>query len=385
MHLGKSRNDQVVTAIRITLREEMLQVAQLLIDLENALLRFASKHTRTVFPGYTHLQPAQPISFAHYLVALGDAFLRDVQRVLQAYDRINKSPMGAAALAGTSFNLNRHLVASLLGFSGLVENSLDAVGSRDFAAETLGVCAITALDVTRFVQDLIFYSAADVGLISIPDEFTSTSSIMPQKKNPDPLEVIRARCAQVVGNFMSASTTLHALPSGFNLDFQEVTPLLWSSIDTITSSLKFLAELTSRIKVESQIAKRSSFRFTVATEIANVLVREEKLPFRTAHHAVGRAVKSSLSKDLRELTQAEWEQILGKPVSYHTFKLMRESCDLERSLESFRTAGSPHPTQTEAGIRRRRIEASKASREIYADLGRIRRSALTLQSKIRSV
>jgi len=169
LHLGKSRNDQVVTAVRIALRQDMLEISRALIALEGELLQLARKHTQSLFPGYTHLQPAQPITFAHYLLAIGDSLLRDNQRIAEAYRRVNKSPMGAAALAGTSVNLDRALVARLLGFEGIIENSLDAVGTRDFVLEVLGVCAITALDISRIAQDMIFYSSADAGLIDIPE------------------------------------------------------------------------------------------------------------------------------------------------------------------------------------------------------------------------
>jgi len=381
MHLGKSRNDQVVTAIRIALRQEILEVAKLLISLENKLLQVASKHTEAMFPGYTHLQPAQPITFAHYLEALGDAFLRDIDRAKQTYERVNKSPMGAAAIAGTSFNLNRNSVGTLLGFEGLVENSLDAVGTRDFAVETLSVCAITSLDISRLAQDLIFYSSDDVGLIEIPDEFTSTSSIMPQKKNPDPLEVMRARCAQVIGNFVSAATTVHALPSGFNLDFQELTPLLWNSIDLIKSCLKLLCELIPQIRMNKEIANRDNLRFITATEIANVLVLEEKLPFRTAHQAVGRAVKMTLGGDLSELTREKWKLILGKDVKEQTFRRINETHNLHMSPRVYRTIGSPNPKQTKLMISKRKQQVRELTEAINSYSKKSNRSILRLQAK----
>ncbi len=382
MHLGKSRNDQVVTAIRITLREEILEMASLLVSLENTLLSLARKHVDTVFPGYTHLQPAQPITFAHYLEALTDAFLRDSLRIDQTYQRVNKSPMGAAAIAGTSFNLNRDLVARLLGFEGLVENSLDAVGTRDFAVETLGVCSIIALDISRVAQDLIFYSSNNVDLIEIPDEFTSTSSIMPQKKNPDPLEIMRARCARVIGNYVSAATTVHALPSGFNLDFQEITPLIWSSIDTIKSCLRLLCELIPQIRVNKDIANRDSLRLIAATEIANVLVRTEKIPFRTAHHVVGRAVKTMLAGDMRELTRQEWKRILGRDLKEETFRRINETFKLRMALRTYRTKGSPNPKQMALMIEKRKKQVRILSRKIDVYSRRSKRSILNLQTQV---
>ena len=377
MHLGKSRNDQVTTAIRMTLRNEILGMARLVVSLEETLLRLASKHTETIFPAYTHLQPAQPITFAHYLEALTEAFLRDSMRLDQVYHRVNLSPMGAAAIAGTSFNLNRNLVARLLGFEGLVENSLDAVGTRDFLVETLCVCSIIALDISRVAQDLIFYSSNDVQLIEVPDEFTSTSSIMPQKKNPDLLEIMRARCATAIGSYVSAATAIHALPSGFNLDFQELTPLIWSTANTITSCLRLLCELIPRIRVNKDIANRDNLKLIAATEIANVLVRTEKIPFRTAHHMVGRAVKRMIASNMRELTREEWKRILGRDLKEQTFRCINQTFNLQTGVRTYRTKGSPNPKQMTSTIDRRKKEVYAISRRLDAYSRKLKGIALT--------
>ena len=361
LHLAKSRNDQVVTAVRMVLRDELLEVSNQLLSLENMLLRLASKHLESVFPGYTHLQPAQPISFAHYLLAVGDSFLRDNQRLLEAYRRVNTSPMGAGALAGSSFNLDRAWEAELLGFEGFIDNTLDAVGSRDFAIEALNVFSITALDLSRVAQDIIFYSSADVGLLDIPDEFTSTSSIMPQKKNPDPLEVIRARSAKVCGDCTAATTMIHGLPSGYNLDFQEITPIMWHSGDTVKSCLRILSQLISGLKLDEAIAQRNYLQYAAATEIANILVREEDVPFRTAHRAVGHSVRMALEqkKPLSELTPAEWERGLGRTLSRRTLTSMAKALDLEKHIWCYRTKGGPNPRQTAGMIltRTRRVRS----------------------------
>lgn len=356
LHLGKSRNDQVATAIRMTLREEMLSLSNHLLSLERAILETAKKHTTSVFPGYTHLQPAQPITFAHYLISLADSMLRDNQRVIQAFDRISQSPMGAAALAGTSLSLDRHLVAHLLGFRGLVENSLDAVGGRDFILESLSVFSIIALNLSRIAQDIIFYSCSDVALLVIPDEFCSTSSIMPQKKNPDPIELVRAKCGRIVGNYLSAATIMHGLPSGYNLDFQEITPLVWESLDTLNQSLNILQQLIPKLKLnKDSIEKR--LESTTATEIANILVREEKLSFRVAHQAVGKAVRITLRKKarLKDLTSRNWETVLGRQVSRRTILYLRRALDPKLHIYAYKTAGSPNPKRTQEMIRRRTI------------------------------
>src|SRR5256885_9248439 len=209
LHTGKSRNDQIATAIRIASRNQLLTLIDDLIDLENRLLRLAKKHTKSLFIGYTHLQPAQPVSFAHYLVSIHDALERDNQRILETFARVNQSSLGGGAIAGSSFRLDRHLTARLLGFDGIVENLIDAVTGRDFLVETLNVCSLIAADLSRLAQDLIFYSSEDVGRVELPDAFSSTSSIMPQKKNPDSLEIVRARCALVAADGGAASSLTH--------------------------------------------------------------------------------------------------------------------------------------------------------------------------------
>jgi argininosuccinate lyase len=387
LHLAKSRNHQVVTAVRMVLRDKLLEVSRQLLSLENELLRLASKHLISVFPGYTHLQPAQPISFGHYLLAVGDSFLRDNQRVLETYRRVNTSPMGAGALAGSSFNLDRALEAELLGFEGFIENTLDAVGSRDFALEALSVFSIIALDLSRVAQDMIFYSSSDVGILDIPDEFTSTSSIMPQKKNPDPLEIIRARSAKVIGDCTAAATVMHSLPSGYNLDFQEITPLMWHSGDTLQSCLRILAHVISGVKLAEAIAHRDYLQYTAATEIANVLVREEGVPFRTAHRAVGHSVRMALEqeKTLSELTPKEWERGLGRRLSKKTLASIAETLDLRKHIGYYKTKGSPNPRQTAAMIRFRTRQVQLLLEENAHTRAKLKRNLTKLGSMGREI
>ncbi len=352
LHLGKSRNDQVVTAIRMTLRSEMLGLARIMLMFEQSLLQLARMYVTSVFPGYTHLQPAQPISFGHYLIANCFSFIRDSERLLEAYARVNLSPMGAAALAGTSFPLDRALIARLLGFDGTVEASLDAVGGRDFALESLAIFALIATDLSRMSSDMLFYSSSEVGLVRIPDEFASTSSIMPQKKNLDPLELIRAKSGRVAANFYTALILMHGLTSGYNLDYQELTPLLWRSIDELNSCLEVLAALLPGIKPAKGIAARAYLQFTAATEIANLLVRAENMSFRTAHQKVGSLVKTAIGqgKSLHDVGQADWEKALGVRLNSKTFKTIARTLDLDTHINTYRTAGSPNPRETRSLI-----------------------------------
>ncbi len=330
---------------------------------ETRLLLLAQKHVMSIFPGYTHLQPAQPITFAHYLLSVVDSFLRNNDRLTQFYARLNKSPMGSGALAGSSFNIDRRYVARLLGFDDLVENSLDAVAGRDFVLEFLGLTSIIALDLSRFAEDLIFYSCADVGLVELPDDFTSTSSIMPQKKNPDFLEVIRARMANVKGNVMAASTLMHSLPTGYNLDFQELTPIVWSSADALVSSLSILEQLIPRLRLTINSTGRAGFLLTSATEVANILVRDFRFSFRDAHRSVGRAVRDTVRKKqaLSKLGIEDWSTALHVTLDASDLAKIRKATDLVEVVKSYRTLGSPAPGETKRmiGQRRRKLGSSQ--------------------------
>jgi argininosuccinate lyase len=365
LHTGKSRNDQVVTAIRMTMRGVVSELSREMLAVETRLLLLAQKHVMSIFPGYTHLQPAQPITFAHYLLSVVDSFLRNNERLTQFYARLDKSPMGSGALAGSSFNIDRRYVARLLGFGGLVENSLDAVASRDFLLEFVGVASLIALDLSRLAQDLIFYSCADVGLVELPDDFTSTSSIMPQKKNPDFLEVIRARMAKVTGNVMAASTLMHSLPTGYNLDFQELTPAVWSSADSLVSSLKILEQLIPKLRLTANSTGRAGFLLTSATEIANILVRDFGFSFRDAHRTVGKAVRDAIRKDqaLSKLGKEDWSSALGVALDDQGLVKIRKATGLVKVVQSYRTIGSPAPEETKRMISQRTRKLAVLKRE----------------------
>jgi argininosuccinate lyase len=292
LHIAKSRNDQVATAIRMELRNELLSLMRAVSHVQDHLVEVAEEHIDTVILEYTHLQPAQPVTFAHYLLSHYAALERDLGRLQSVYSRVNFCPLGAGALATTSFPINRDRTAELLGFDGLAENSIDAVGSRDFITETLAVLTFVAVNLSRFAEDLIIWSSSSFGVVSLPDEFASTSSIMPQKKNPEVLEVIRARASHVLGDFVASAAAVKSLPSTYNLDFQEITPKLWGSIENVHASLDMFHKLLPKLKVTSDVSGKANASFVAATELANVLVRKYDVPFRTAHKIVGAFVKS---------------------------------------------------------------------------------------------
>ena len=384
LHVGKSRNDQVSTAIRMTLRENLIRIMSGLTDVQEKLLNGSQKHIETLIPGYTHTQPAQPITFAHYLLSFFDAFNRDLERLMESYWRVNRSSMGAGALAGTSFPLNRDRIAELLGFNGMVENSLDAVGSRDFIVEVQAALTMVALTVSRLIEDLILWSSPHFRIVELPDEFTSTSSIMPQKKNPEVPEVIRARVSDIAGNLMATVMTLKSLPSGYNMDFQEITPKLWESIDSLSSSLSMLVSLIPTLRVSETIPSEL-LNFTTSTELANMLVRKYGVSFRGAHRIVGTLVRDLIEKDLSlsdvtpDMINSVSSRVVGSSVTV-TEEDIRSSLDPKKFVESHDVKGGPCRTEVRRMLNSRGQELEVWREKISKEADRLRKTWETLQS-----
>lgn len=368
LHIAKSRNDQVATAIRMELREELIGLMKTIIGFQTKLLAKAEKHISTVIRGYTHLRPAQPTTFAHYLMYQFDVFQRHFERLAECYGRVNVCPMGAAALATTSFPINREMVAELLGFDKVLENSMDAVSSRDFVMEALAILSMLAIDVSRLVEDLIIWSTPEFNLIEIPDEFCSTSSIMPQKKNPDVLEVIRARMSYVIGNFTTCALILKSLPSGYNLDFQEVTPKLWESCAKITEALKILSKLIAECKPVQDL-KNPNLSFSTFTELVRVLFQKYHVPFRTAHKIVGALVRKLIQGGLNpeDLTPEMLGEV-AKEVAGINLKVdeddIKSSIDVLNFVKMHNVLGGPSPTEMRRIIHSRRDMLSSSRMQI---------------------
>lgn len=360
LQFAKSRNDQVAAAIRLRLRSELLQIIDLLIDLLTDLQKTIRKHHKTLMIGRTHMQPAEPITYGHYLMAFHDAILRDLQRLEEYYFRLNLSPMGGCALAGTSIAIDRRMVAALLGFNGLVENSLDAVGSRDFALEFLANMSQLAVDISRLTEDFIFYTTPEAGQLQLPDELAFTSSIMPQKKNPDIIELARAKCAIPIGAYSQTATILHSLPSSYNLDLQEITPNIWVSSRAMQDVAGTVRILISRTSVRDVDVNRTDFVMTTATEAANILVTELGIPFRLAHQIVGSAA-SEFSRD-RAKRADSWLDILIQKAREMTGNQSKElKARLARALSvgdivaRKKSLGSPAPRETLRLLRARSV------------------------------
>ena len=318
LHTGRSRNDQVATDVRLWLRGEIDEIAVLLAEMQNALLSVAERHTETVMPGYTHLQVAQPISFAHHLLAYVEMFARDAERLADVRKRVNRLPLGAAALAGTSYPLDRERVASTLGFDGVCQNSLDAVSDRDFAIEFSAFASIVMIHVSRMAEEIVLWMNQNFGYVDLSDRYCTGSSIMPQKRNPDVAELARGKSGRVVGHLMALITLMKGQPLTYNKDNQEDKEPLFDTVDTVKDTLRIMAEmvggevdaatgarsggLTAKPDAMERAARRG---YATATDLADYLVRKG-VPFRDAHEVVAHAVKVGIDsgKDLSELSLA---------------------------------------------------------------------------------
>ncbi|WP_105318038.1 argininosuccinate lyase [Thermus tenuipuniceus] len=309
LHTARSRNDQVATDLRLFLRGAIDELLALLLGLRRVLVREAEQHLEPlhVLPGYTHLQRAQPILLSHWYLAYYEMLSRDAGRLRDARERLNESPLGAAALAGTGFPIDRHYTARELGFSAPMRNSLDAVASRDFALEVLSALNIGMLHLSRMAEELILYSTEEFAFVEVPDAFATGSSIMPQKKNPDILELIRAKAGRVLGALVALSTVVKGLPLAYNKDLQEDKEPLLDALATYRDSLKLLTALLPGLRWQRERMWRAVEEgYALATELADYLA-EKGLPFREAHHAVGRLVRKLLEEGraLKDLTLEE--------------------------------------------------------------------------------
>jgi argininosuccinate lyase len=390
MHIAKSRNDQVTAAIRMELRKKLLDLMLSIVKMQESLAETAEKHVETVILEFTHLQPAQPVTFAHYLLSRFDALERDLQRLQDAYARVNLSPMGAGALATTSFPISRERVAALLGFDGLVENSIDAVGSRDFILETIASLTLIAVNLSQLAEDLIVWSSPDLGVLELPDEFTSASSMMPQKKNPEVPEVIRARASHVLGDFVVAASLMKGMPSTYNLDFQEATPKLWEAVESVNASLRMLAELIPNLKVQSDVSEKALESFVAATEVANMLVRKHGIPFRSAHKVVGALVKTLMdSKQTFKGATPELFQRVAKDAAGIKLAVkagdIAESVDPRRIVESYSVTGGPAPATVKKALATRKKHMAQAKSNVAVLKNRLCEAKNQLESTAKSV
>ncbi len=348
LHTGRSRNDQVATDIRLYLRDQVRNIATEIERLLNALLNLADQEKETIMPGFTHLQAAQPVSFGHHLLAYFEMFKRDHERLQDGYKRINVMPLGSAALAGTSYPINRQRTAEILGFDGISNNSIDAVSDRDFAIEFASNASLIMIHLSRFSEELILWSSAQFDFISLPDSFCTGSSIMPQKKNPDVPELVRGKTGRVTGNLISLLTLMKGQPLAYNKDNQEDKEPLFDSVETIYTCLRIFADMVPTIKANKDNMYQSALKgYTTATDLADYLVKKG-LAFRDAHEVVGKAVSYGLkeNKDLSEFTIDELKNF-NSLIEIDVFDVI----SLEGSINARNHLGGTSPKQISKAIK----------------------------------
>jgi len=353
LHTGRSRNDQVAVDIRLYLRDEIAEVVRYLDLLSDALLFQAEQNLDVIMPGYTHLQVAQPILFSHHMLAYVEMFRRDRGRMEDCAKRLNVLPLGAGALAGTTFPIDREYVAEQLEFDDVTRNSLDSVSDRDFALEFLSASSILMMHLSRFSEELILWSTSEFDFIDLSDSFCTGSSIMPQKKNPDVPELVRGKTGRVYGNLMALLTVMKSLPLAYNKDMQEDKEPLFDTIDTVKGSLKIFADMAREMKVKAGVMREAAARgFSNATDVADYLVRTG-MPFREAHEVVGKSVRYCIEhgKRLEELSMDQW-----KSFSHRIGADIYDAITLEASVNARRATGG-------TALERVKVEMERLKRE----------------------
>jgi len=351
LHTGRSRNDQIATDIRLYLRDEIEQIRTELTRLLNALANLAEAEADTIMPGFTHLQTAQPTTFGHHLLAWSEMLLRDKSRLLDCSKRMNSSPLGAAALAGTSYPIDRHYTAKLLGFENVAENSLDAVSDRDFAIEFTADAALLMMHLSRFSEELVLWSSAQFNFIELSDAFTTGSSIMPQKKNPDVPELVRGKTGRVYGHLTSLLTLMKSQPLAYNKDNQEDKEPLFDTVDTLKGSLRVFADMIPTIEVRRDSMRVAAKQgFSTATDLADYLVRKG-VPFRDAHEIVGKAVQHCIQNQSElDALNLEVFQSFSELIQEDVYEILT----LEGSVAARNHIGGTAPNQVRMAVERLR-------------------------------
>jgi argininosuccinate lyase len=346
LHTARSRNDQVATDFRLYIRDCVDHLDAQIAGLQRALAEKAAAHAATIMPGFTHLQTAQPVTFGHHCLAYVEMLARDRGRLADARARLNESPLGAAALAGTSFPIDRHMTAAELGFDRPMANSLDAVSARDFVLEVLAASAICATHLSRLAEEIVIWCSADFGFIRLSDKFTTGSSIMPQKRNPDAAELTRAKVGRVAGAFNALMMVMKGLPLAYSKDMQEDKELTFDALDTLSLMIAAMTGMIGDLEVNAEKMKAAAARgYSTATDLADWLVREICLPFREAHHVTGRIVKQAEDKAI-PLEALSLDEM--KSVEPRITKAVFSVLSVENSAASRRSFGGTAPEKVSA-------------------------------------
>ena len=357
LHTARSRNDQVATDFKLFIRKANEELIDLLKDLTEILLKKSEKYREVLFPGFTHLQNAQIVTLAHHLLAYVEMMLRDIDRLKTSNQRLNQCPLGSAALAGTAFDIDRHFVAKELGFSAPTENSLDAVSDRDFVLDFLYNCSTISLHLTRLAEELVIWLSEPYSFVKLPDNFTTGSSIMPQKRNPDAAELVRGKSGRIFGNLFSLLTVIKALPLAYSKDLQEDKEPAFDSYKNINLCIKAMSEMIDEMDIEEKNILRTAEKgYLTATDLADFLVSEYKMPFRDSHHVSGKIVKLAILKNL-QLDDLELDELqaIEPKITKDIYSVLK----LETSLKRKTSYGGPAPTEVSKAIKRARKNLSK--------------------------
>lgn len=347
LHTGRSRNDQVALDFRMYLRDDIKAIKAMLLGLESILIKLSENNLDTIMPGYTHLQRAQPITLAHNLMAYFQMFRRDIERLDDCYKRVNIMPLGSGALASTTYPIDRMMVAEELGFDGITENSLDGVSDRDFAIELASCLSIVMVHLSRLSEEIILWSSAEFGFIELDDAYSTGSSIMPQKKNPDAAELVRGKSGRVFGSLMSLLTVMKGLPLAYNKDMQEDKEALFDALDTVKGCLAVFSRMLDTMRIsKSRMLSAARGGFTNATDLADYLVRKG-VPFRDSHEIAGRMVAYCIDKDiaLEDMTLEEMRSFSG-----HISQDVYDSISLESCVNGRKVPGGPAAESVLASI-----------------------------------
>ncbi len=351
LHTARSRNDQIALDLRLYLRAEVRGIVRMIKGLQRVFLRLAQRHAGTIMPGYTHLQRAQPVTLGHHLLAYVEMLQRDRERLLDALDRINTMPLGACALAGTTLPIDRAYTARLLKFKRVAVNSMDAVSDRDFAVEFLAIAAIIMLHVSRIAEELVLWSTEEFSFVELPDAFTTGSSIMPQKKNPDVAELIRGKVGRVYGALVALLTTMKALPLTYNRDMQEDKQPVFDAVDTLKSVIGILTEMLPKVRFnKKRMTETAAAGYSLATDLAEYLVGKG-LPFRDAHEVTGRVVGYAIERnaELHDLTLDEL-QAFSPLIGPDVFDVLT----IEKAVERRNSMGGTSPDEVRRQVDRLR-------------------------------
>jgi len=388
MHTARSRNDQVTLDIRMKIRDDINIICNCLLDTIEALVSLAKNHQKTIMPLYTHLQQAQAGLFSHYLLAQADVLFRDFDRLYATFSHVNQSPLGAGPVGGTSIAINRHSTAKMLGFDGIVENSLDATSTRDFVAEYVAMIAILMTNLSRISEDFVIWSTSEFSFIELADEFTSPSSVMPQKKNPDILELTRGKTAEVIGNLTAILTTIKGLASGYGRDLQQIKSSIWSTSKISISALLILKSILLTLHVnEKEMKKAAESSYLIALDIAEKLV-QNGIPFRTTHKIAGGLVQIAhqSNKSMNKLSMKEISKIAQETkINPNLIMEIIQSTTITSSLKERKSFGSSGYDEQKRMIEDRmkkinsyRINATKRDNDISRALDNLSNKIIEL-------